>query len=44
MTNYETFLENKRVIPQAAGFDIPESAINPMLFDWQRQIVRWAVA
>jgi len=41
--DYETFLENKRVIPQAAGFDIPESAINPMLFDWQRQIVRWAV-
>lgn len=42
-TEYEKFLATKRIKVQSVGFDIPESDLNPMLFDWQKAIVRWAL-
>lgn len=45
MTNqstYETFLDGKRIVEEARGLpDVPE--LNPMLFDFQRDIVQWAL-
>jgi len=38
---YQEFLQSKRIFAQPCGFEVPESEINPMLFDWQRDIVLW---
>ncbi len=43
MMDYQDFLRSKAVSVQASGFDVPESEINPALFPWQRDIVRWAL-
>lgn len=42
-TDYQTFLGRKRVETQPSGFAIDLDAVNPMLFDWQRRIVQWAI-
>jgi DNA modification methylase len=40
--NYQEFLAKKKIIDQPTGLvNIPE--LNPMLFDFQRDIVRWAL-
>ena len=39
--NYDDFLERKLRRPSACGFEA--NNINPQLFDWQREIVGWAV-
>ena len=39
MTTYEEFLKTKRIAVVPSGFN-PSSEINPLLFDWQRDIVR----
>jgi hypothetical protein len=41
--NYESFLASKRLIAEPAGFDVPAAALNPALFPFQRDIVRWAL-
>lgn len=41
---YEQFLETKRVRIEPSGFNVELSDLNPMLFDWQAAIVRWALA
>ena len=41
--NYRALVAGKMRRAQADGFDVAESRINPMLFDWQRHIVRWAL-
>lgn len=41
---YDAFLATKRENVKAVGFDVEESAMTPMLFDWQRHIVKWALA
>jgi DNA modification methylase len=42
--NYEQFLDGKRVTHEAAGFsDARRIALNPKLFDWQRDLVHWAL-
>ena len=41
--DYATFLEGKREHVEPVGFDVAVSAINPMLFGWQADIVRWAI-
>lgn len=41
--NYEDFIESKRIVTQPSGFDVPVEAINPMLFEFQRDITRWAL-
>lgn len=40
MTPYVEFLGRKRIMASSCGFE--PSDINSMLFDWQRDIVRWA--
>jgi DNA modification methylase len=40
---YEELLVSKRVSARACGFEVLESDINPMLFPFQRDIVKWAL-
>lgn len=37
---YEAFLRQKRIVVRPSGFDVDPSALNPLLFDWQKDIVR----
>ncbi|MFR3656752.1 MAG: helicase-related protein [Eisenbergiella sp.] len=41
--NYIEFLNNKRFVLESSGFDIDKSELNPMLFEFQKDIVRWAL-
>lgn len=43
MTDYPTFLASKRLASQPSGFDVSPDVLNPALFQWQRDIVRWAL-
>lgn len=43
MTDYEKFLESKAATAISSGFDFPTEEMNPMMFDWQKDIVRWAL-
>lgn len=43
MMNYEDFIDSKRIIVEPAGFDILQDCLNPKLFPFQRDIVRWAL-
>jgi superfamily II DNA or RNA helicase len=40
---YAEFLESKKVIIRPSGIDIPTGKIHPVLFPFQRDIVRWAL-
>ena len=40
---YKEFLESKGSTEQQNGFKINESKLNPMLFDWQKELVAWAL-
>jgi len=40
---YKEFLETKQIIGQKNGFNIKLSKLNPMLFDWQKKLVQWAL-
>lgn len=42
--DYQKFLNNKKFILESSGFDIDKSILNPMLYDFQKDIVRWALA
>jgi hypothetical protein len=42
--DYKKFLETKQIIDQKSGFEISIDKLNPMLFDWQKVIVQWALA
>ena len=39
--NYARFLESKRHLPEATGFDVDE--FSPILYEWQQKIVHWAL-
>lgn len=41
--DYQEFLKNKRFKYQSVGKEISKQEINQMLFDFQKDIVRWAV-
>lgn len=41
--NYKEFLENKKQRIKSVGFDIELDQINPILFEFQKDIVKWAV-
>jgi superfamily II DNA or RNA helicase len=43
MQDYESFLLSKRLEALPAGFDIPETVIAPVLYPFQRALVRWAL-
>ena len=40
---YDEFLQSKIIKHEAHGFDVPLEDLNPMLFDWQKVLVRWAI-
>jgi DNA modification methylase len=42
-SKYEQFLSSKRIIAKKTGIEIPKEKINPVLYDWQRDIVQWAL-
>lgn len=42
-TKYEDFLASKKTFAQDVGKGISADAIHPVLFDFQRDIVRWSV-
>lgn len=41
--NYEEFLANKRFVVESSGFDIDKNHLNPLLYEFQKDIVRWAL-
>jgi len=41
--DYEEFIESKRILVRPSGFEVYRDALNPMLFPFQRDIVRWAL-
>ena len=41
--NYDEFLHSKQRIPPSCGFDRPKEKMNPMMFEWQKDITRWAL-
>ena len=40
---YKEFIENKRLKSVNCGFDVNIDDINPMLFDFQKTLVKWAL-
>ncbi len=42
--SYESFLKSKIATATPAGFDIDPKELNPNMFDWQKMVVRWALA
>jgi len=40
---YSEFLKTKSIIEKPTGKDVPLSEISPVLYDFQRDIVRWAL-
>lgn len=40
---YNDFLKTKEIRIMPSGFSVPESALNPSAFDWQRYVVSWAL-
>ena len=40
---YQEFLKNKRFVLESSGFDIDKSELNPMLYEFEKDIVRWAL-
>ena len=41
--NYDDFLHSKQRIPPECGFEMPKERMNPMMFEWQKDITRWAL-
>lgn len=41
--DYQEFLQSKAVSAPTLGIKIEPDEINPMLFDWQRDVVRWSL-
>lgn len=40
---YLEFLKSKRFVLESSGFNIDKSELNPMLYEFQKDIVRWAL-
>lgn len=43
MLDYSAFLQSKKIASHPSGFDVSPSDLNPALFNWQRDICRWAL-
>ena len=41
--NYEEFLRGKERAAGACGFEWPRERMNPRMFEWQKDIVSWAL-
>jgi len=44
MNTYDEFIEQKRIVVPPSGFDVDVDSLNAMLFPFQKDIVRWALA
>lgn len=42
--NYLDFIQSKQFTIESSGFDIDKSELNPKMFDFEKDIVRWALA
>ena len=42
--NYSDFIEQKNYILESSGFEVSTEELSPDLFDFQKDIVRWALA
>ena len=42
--DYLDFLKNKRFVLESSGFDIDKSELNSLMYEFQQDIVRWALA
>lgn len=43
MTDYDAFLQSKLLVVQGSGFDVELDTLDPKLFPFQRDLVRWAI-
>lgn len=43
MTEYEKFLEGKKIAAISSGFERSKDLMCPQMFDWQKDIVYWAL-
>lgn len=41
--DYNQFIENKRQIITSCGFSVDRGTLNPTLFEFQKDIARWAL-
>lgn len=41
---YLEFLKSKRFVLESSGFDVDKSMLNPRMYEFQKDIVRWALA
>ncbi len=41
--DYQEFLETKRISVEPCGFDVNKDELNPNMFDFQKDIVKWAL-
>lgn len=44
MDTYASFIASKRIVDTPTGMKVDIDSISPVLFNWQRAIVRWALA
>ena len=40
---YIDFLKTKQMLAVSSGFEIEKTKLNPLMFDWQKDIVKWAL-
>ena len=43
LSKYQEFLKSKVIQDNATGFKVDVEDLNPMLFDWQKVLVKWAL-
>lgn len=43
MESYSDFLNHKDIVVKACGFEVDRNDLNPMLYDFQKDIVRFAL-
>jgi len=41
--DYSDFLQSKKVVYSPSGVEVDKSAINQRLWDWQQDVVKWAL-
>lgn len=40
---YIDFLKTKQMLAVNSGFEIEKTKLNPLMFEWQKDIVKWAL-
>ena len=43
LVEYQEFLKRKRFVLESSGFDIDQEQLNPKLYAYEKDIVRWAL-